>query len=184
MGAHGSPRTGGNLVRDKRWNNNASPQWLCNHAYGATGRPLETSAPLAVEHHAPFTGRAEEPFTLPMVSQPERASADLPVRHANRTSRTQRGLAGHRRLAQGALLLAGIASDLVRGHSGKRWKNSHTRTTTLPNWAPESSRSKAWRPWSSDQTESTGGCSAPWRKSAVMASNSASLPIVDPMSVH
>lgn len=152
--------------------------------HGTADRRLQPRSAFAVEHHAPFAGRAEEPFTLSMISQPEGASANLPVRHSYRTSRAQRRLTGHRGLTQGALLLAGEARDLRRGHSETRWRERHTRTTTLPNWAPESSRSNAWRPSSSDHTESTGGCRAPWRKRAVIASNSASLPIVEPIRVH
>ena len=65
-----------------------------------------------------------------------------------------------------------------------RSRPAHSRTTTLPNCAPESSRAKAAAPSSSAHTESTGGCSAPSRKATVIASNSASLPIVEPISVH
>ena len=58
------------------------------------------------------------------------------------------------------------------------------RTTTLPNCSPNVRRAYASRPASRGNTESTGGNKRPARNSLAVAANSASLPIVDPISVH
>ena len=140
---------------------------------GPTSWALEPSAPLPVIHDASTAGGTEEPLTLAMIAKPERSAANLAVRHADGAAGAHGGLASHRRVAQCPLLVRGKPGGLA-----------HSRITTFPNCAPVSSRSNACRPSSSDQTESTGGCSAPVRNSAVIAANSASLPMVDPMIVH
>src|SRR5438552_653540 len=93
--------------------------------------------PLHVEDHAPATRGADQPFPLSSVAEPERAAADAARGHDCGVARTGDGLSARERVADRPLL-TGFEPRRVAGHD--------TRTTTLPNCSPLSSRSKAARP--------------------------------------
>ncbi len=134
---------------------------------------LESGSPLHVKDDASATLRAKQPLPLSAVAQPERAATNRPLRHEYRAARAEGDLPALYRLAHGLLLSRREACRFA-----------HRRTTTLPNCAPDDSRSKALADSSIGQTESTGGIKSPSRNRAVMASNSTSFPMVDPISVH
>lgn len=134
---------------------------------------LQARSPLHIKDDAAATLWAEQPLSLPVVAQPERPATDSPLRQEHRAAGTEGGLPALHRLAHGLFFSR---------REARRFR--HSRTTTLPNCAPDESRSKALADSSIDHTESTGGIRSPSRKSAVIASNSASFPMVDPISVH
>src|SRR5437899_10234041 len=136
---------------------------------------LQSRPALDVEDDAAPARSANQPLALPRVAEPERSAADAPDGHLGCVARTGRRLPFGVRLANRPLF-GGLVSGVLLGHD--------ICTTTLPNCSPLASRSNARRPSSSENTLSTGGMSRPARSSFTTASNSASLPIVEPRSDH
>ena len=138
-------------------------------------RPSIPRSPLHVKNHASPTGRADQPLPLARVAKAERSATDAAHGHGRVVTRALRHLAARIRSAN-CLLLCRLEP--------RRFVRHEMFTTTLPNCSPVASRRNASAPFSSGYTLSTGGKRRPSRSSFTIASNSASLPMVEPRIDH
>jgi len=125
--------------------------------------------------------RANQPLPFSCIAESETPAADRARRHRDMAARTVGNLAARERLAH-LPLFGRVELRLLVGML--RFVGHGIESTILPNCAPSFRRSKALRPSAIGKTLSTGGASRPAENSATIASNSASFPMVEPISDH
>src|SRR6059058_5908061 len=130
-----------------------------------------------IEDRAATTFAADQPVALPCVTQAEGSASDFAASHGNTAARADRHFPRGKLLANLSQLQRGVLRATLGHQSG-------IRTTIFPNCWPLASRSNACLPWEMSNTESTSGVRRPARNSLVTASNSESLPIVEPIMSH
>src|SRR5882762_3332743 len=148
---------------------------------------------LNVEDRTATALAAYKPVPVASITQAEGPAANFATRHRNAAPRAERHLAGCKLVADLLQFARGVLCQVLLGRPVpciRRLRGiidrhqSGIRTTILPNCWPLCSRSNACRPCEMSNTESTSGIRCPAWNSLVTASNSASLPIVEPMMSH